>query len=232
MHSFQTEIQRDVDCRSAKYYSGYCCWIFSSNIYIMFTRYFLLKAQQLVRGLLVVVSTGPGWSVVKELAGLRCVVVGLLDESQWVSVKFESEFQREVLVISGRNAIRVFFNASQTLISGSAGVRQCVAGISASSRKIMIGSQWLSEEFHWILVRNFAVYQYRCSNMMGYDAAFWWGSVLGLCGYCGVLWVSCGSCLRWIWGSGVVGRLGSCVKGWVNRGGLRWKLLGLLRVVL
>ena len=77
----------------------------------------------------------------KELAGLRCVVVGPLDESQWVSVKFESEFQRKVLVISGLNAIRVFFNASQTLISGSAGVRQYVAGISASSRKILLGSQ-------------------------------------------------------------------------------------------
>ena len=58
---------------------------------------FSAKAQQLVKGLLVAASTGPRWSVAKELAGFRGVVVGLLDESQWVLIKFESKFQRENL---------------------------------------------------------------------------------------------------------------------------------------
>ena len=103
----------------------------------MFIKYFLLKAQRLVRGLDVVVSTGLRRKVAKRLAVLRCVIVGPLDESQWVSVKFESEFQWKILVISGRNAIKVSFNASQTLISNSAGLGQCVAGISARFCKIL-----------------------------------------------------------------------------------------------
>ena len=88
-----------------------------------------------------VVSTGLRRQVAKGLAVLRRVVVGPLDESQWVSVKFESEFQWKILVISGRSTIKVSFNASQTLISNSTGLGQCVAGILARFCKILAGFQ-------------------------------------------------------------------------------------------
>ena len=191
MHSSQTEIRRaGVDCRSAKYYNGYCCWIFSFNILYYVCQMFSAKAQQLVRGLVVVASTWPRWSVAKGLAGFRCVVVGLLVESQWVLIKLESKFQRKVLVISVWNVIRIFFNAGQISISGSAGVKQCVAGISVGSRKILTGFHWIFVEFNWILGISFAVCRCRGSNMMSYGAAYWWESVLdcvGTVGYCG--WV-------------------------------------------
>ncbi len=131
----------------------------------------------------------------------------------WISVGLRqtcAKVSAGNLSISGQGMVRIFLDSAQTSVSGSVGEGQCVAGISTDSRKILTGFQWFSVEFRWILGRIFAVCRCRGSKVMGCDAAYWWESVLGLWEHCGVLWVSCGNCLGWVWGSEVVGQL--CLK--------------------